>query len=162
MSKKCQYEGCDRDVFSHNFCQWHQSARTDKKWLKSLLKQRKTTNKIKPVSSKQRSKLIKYDKAKKEKEIRLKENNQWFCIFCGEYFNGDDKPDWHHTAGRDGDLVFDDKYIFPAHTYCHIIIYHWGSYDLLSSQKWYNDFLQRLKEIDIKLYNKELKKKDKT
>lgn len=32
--KKCKHEGCNYDVFSHHFCQRHQSERTDDKALK--------------------------------------------------------------------------------------------------------------------------------
>ena len=164
MPKICNADGCSRFVFSNNFCQVHQYLRTDKKWLKSLLKEHKKGNtkpKIKPVSEKQSKKLREYEKGKKEKEKQLKENNEWCCIFCGEPFKEDDHPDWHHLFGRDGDLVSDMRFIFPSHTYCHITIYHWGSYSLLSSQRWYSGFLERLKKIDVKLYNKELRKKDK-
>lgn len=164
MPKQCKAEGCNMDVFSHDYCKWHQSMRNDKKWLKSLEKQRKNTSKqpkIKQVSDKQSRKLRKYEWGKKEKEKYLKEANQWRCIFCDEPFSDDDSPDWHHILGRDGDLVSDMRYIYPAHTHCHIVIYHWGDYALLSSQRWYQGFLERLKDIDIKLYNKELRKKDK-
>jgi len=159
MAKICQAPDCDRAIFSNHFCQIHQYLRKDKKWLKTLLKRRKQGN-IKPVSEKQSQKLVKYEKAKKNKEQELKKSGEWCCIFCGESFSDNDHPDWHHLAGRDGDLVFDDKYFWPAHTNCHIIIYHWGTYALLSSQAWYNSFLDRIKSIDIKLYNKELRRKE--
>jgi len=29
--KKCKSEGCKNDVFSHHYCKWHQSERTDDK-----------------------------------------------------------------------------------------------------------------------------------
>lgn len=44
MPKQCQADGCNRDVFSHNFCQAHQYMRKDEKYLKSLLKQYKKGN----------------------------------------------------------------------------------------------------------------------
>ena len=55
MPKKCQAPDCDRDVFSNNYCQVHSYMRTDKKWLKSLLKQHKKGNtviKSKPAKDK--------------------------------------------------------------------------------------------------------------
>lgn len=163
MAKKCQAEGCSQAVFSNNYCRMHQYLRKDKKWLKTLLKQHKKGNtKIKHVSDKQSKKLQKYEQGKREKEKQLKQDNQWRCIFCGEPFDDSTNPDWHHLMGRDGDLVFDMRYIFPAHTHCHIVIYHWGSYELLSSQRWYDGFLDRLKVIDEKLYNKEIRKRDKS
>lgn len=29
--KKCKHEGCNRDVFSHHYCKYHQNERTDDK-----------------------------------------------------------------------------------------------------------------------------------
>jgi hypothetical protein len=152
-------------VFSHDRCKYCQSSRTDKKWLQKVLKQYKKGNvkpKIKQVSDKQSKKLQKYEQAKKEKEQELKQIGEWRCIFCGVPFGEDERPaGFHHLKGRDSDLVFDKKYIYPVHNYCHIIIYHWGSYALLSSQRWYKGFLERIKEIDIRIYNKEIRKGEK-
>lgn len=56
MPKKCQALDCDRDVFSHNFCQAHQYMRKDEKWLQGLLKQYKRGNaKIKPKKKQTKS-----------------------------------------------------------------------------------------------------------
>jgi hypothetical protein len=146
MPKICQHLECNNDVFSHSFCKWHQSMRTDKKWLKSILKQHKKGNtkpKIKPISEKQSRKLKIYEQGKRDKEKQLKEDNQWRCIFCDEPFSDDTNPD------------------YPGHTHCHIVIYHWGSYELLSSQRWYKGFLERIKMISEKLYNKEIRRKEK-
>jgi len=53
MAKICNQEECNNPVFSNGFCQYHQSFRTDKKWLKSLLKQhKKGVAKIKSRSDK--------------------------------------------------------------------------------------------------------------
>jgi len=161
MPKQCQEPNCNNDVFSHDYCKWHQTSRTDERWLKQSKKKQKQCF-IKPIADKQRQKLKIYEHGKRDKEKQLKASSQWNCIFCGDSFHDDDRPDWHHLLGRDGDLVSDMRYIFPAHTHCHIVIYHWGSYELLSSQRWYGKFLERLKMIDVKLYNKELRRKDKS
>lgn len=161
MPKQCQYDGCKNNVFSHNFCRNHQMYRTDEKWLKSLQKQPKTQSKIKPVSEKQSKKLQDYEKSKREKKSELKAENKWFCIFCGIGFKDDDSIDCHHLFGRDGDLLVDKRYLSFAHTNCHIFKYHGSSYTVLSNQIWYSGFLERIKEIDIKLYEKELNKANK-
>lgn len=38
--KKCLFEACEYNVFSHNYCQKHQYARKDEKWLLSLEKKK--------------------------------------------------------------------------------------------------------------------------
>lgn len=148
-------------VFSHNYCKGCQMYRTDEKWLKSLQKQPKTQSKIKPVSEKQSKKLQDYEKGKREKEKQLRASGEWNCIFCGKPFGDSPCDGWHHLLGRDGDLVSDMRYIFPAHTRCHLFIYHYGTYELLSSQRWYPEFLDRIKAISPELYEKELNKENK-
>ncbi|MCK5019842.1 MAG: hypothetical protein KAS32_22475 [Candidatus Peribacteraceae bacterium] len=161
MSKKCQADGCKNDVWSNLFCKWHQYLRTDEKWLKTVSKRQKRSV-IKPISDKRKERLEKYEQGKKEKEKQLKGDNQWNCIFCGEPLEDNDFIDFHHLFGRDNDIVFDMRYVFPSHTYCHIVIYHGSSYSVLSSQRWYEEFLTRIKTIDIKLYNKEIRKGEKS
>ena len=165
MAKKCKAPDCDRDVFSHDYCLAHNYLRTDSKWLKSLLKQHKRGNTrptIRKVSEKQSKKLQQYEKAKKKKEQELKKANEWRCIFCGKYFGDDDNPDFHHLAGRIGDLIADKKYLYPAHTKCHIEDYHQATVEHIKTMFWYEEFLERIKLIDIDLWNKEKRKEDKS
>lgn len=159
MPRICQEPNCNRAVFSHSFCQWHQSSRTDKKWLKSLLKQHKKGNtRIKPKSNKRMQEDIVYKKIKSVKEHQLKNDGQWRCIFCNIPFNEYEYPDWHHLAGRDGDLIVDPKYLWPAHTNCHIRDYHQATVEHMKRMFWYDGFLERIKNIDIDLYKKEMRK----
>ena len=160
MPKQCKHPGCQRDVFSNNFCLAHQRYRTDEKWLKSLQKQGKNKS-IKKVSDKQSKKLQEYEQAKREKREELIAENKWFCFFCGVAFKDDDSIDCHHLNKRTGIYISDKRYLCFAHTNCHVNIYHSGSYALLSSQIWYNSFLARLKEVSEPLYYKELKKGEK-
>jgi hypothetical protein len=162
MPKKCQSDGCKNDVFSHNYCKRHQYLRKDKDWLKTVLnQQKKVHNKpIRPISNKRRKQLIEYEQAKQEKITELKAENKWFCFICGMPFGEEEVVDCHHTNNRQEDSVFDKKYLVFVHRHCHTA-YHNDTYSRLSANRWYNSFVERLKEIDPELYNKELKKKDK-
>jgi len=160
MPKQCQYEGCKNNVFSHNFCRNHQMYRTDEKWLKSLQKQPKTQSKIKPVSEKRSKQLAIYENEKKEKIEQLKRDGKWFCFFCGKPFKENEKADCHHTKDRENDDLFDMVYTVFAHRNCHTA-YHNLDYAHFSSFGWYLSFLERTKEIDIKLYEKEINKANK-
>ena len=162
MPKQCQAENCDRNVFSHNYCQVHQYMRTDKKWLKNVLKQHKKGNtRIKHKSDKRTKEDIVYKKIKSDREYRLKRDGQWRCIFCNIPFVDSYTPDWHHLKGRDGDLMINPKYLYPAHTCCHIRDYHQATVDHMKSMFWYEAFLERIKEIDIDLWKKEKRKERK-
>lgn len=50
MAKQCIAETidgkCKFNVYSHNYCQWHQSCRTDSKWLNQINKKKE----IKPIA----------------------------------------------------------------------------------------------------------------
>ena len=163
MPKQCQALGCTRDVFSHNYCKMHQSMRKDEKYLKSLLKQYKRGNaKIKPKSDKRMNQDIEYRRIKKEREAEMKAKGEWRCIFCGTGFYDTEIPDWHHLKGRDGDLMVDPEYLYPAHTCCHIRDFHQATVKHMKSMFWYEGFLERIKNIDINLYNKEMRKEDKS
>ena len=168
MPKICKVDGCDNPVWSTKagYCKFHMykariSTKKKREYKYTREKQKSLKKAIKPISDKQAKKLQLYEQGKREKEKQLKEQNQWCCIFCGQSFKEDDSIDWHHMFGRNGDLVYDMRFVFPSHTYCHISIYHGSSYDVLSSQRWYSEFLERCKEIDIKIYQKELRKRDK-
>lgn len=163
MAKTCQHEGCNNPVFSNGYCSWHQSDRTDKKYLKSLLKKYQKGNaKIKPKSEKRTQEDIIYKQVKKLKEVQLKKKGEWRCIFCNMPFSDYETPGWHHLSGRDGDLITDPKYLFPAHSNCHLRDYHQATVQHMKSMFWYEGFLERIENIDIDLYNKEMRKASKS
>ena len=45
MTKECEYKDCHNPIWSTGFCKWHQSKRTDDKWLRSLDKKKNKSGK---------------------------------------------------------------------------------------------------------------------
>jgi len=161
--KQCSSEGCDNPIFSNDYCKWHQHMRTDKKWLKTILKQHKKGNtKIKSKSEKRIDQDLIYKLAKAERKKELIAESEYRCIFCTLPFYDTVTPDWHHLKGRDGDLFIDKRYLYPAHTKCHIEDYHQATVKHMKMMFWYEGFLNRLKDIDIDLWNKEKRKEDRS
>jgi hypothetical protein len=149
--KQCSVEGCTNPVFGKGYCKYHQYHRTDLK-VKTYIKN------IKVVSSKRLSQLIIYSAAKIIAwDNALKTGNNR-CFICNRQFNTKTIPDWHHLDGREEDLLLDQQFLRFAHRQCHEEI-HNLYYDLLKLKPWYEGYLQRLKEIDQKLYDKEYDKR---
>lgn len=162
LCKNCQ----KYPVFTHGYCKncsyLYYNTR-DKKSLKSLLNQYKKGNtKIKPRSEKRMLQEKEYREVKKERELELKAKGEWRCIFCNIGFMDIEIPDWHHLGGRIEDKLTDGKYLYPAHTICHITNYHQATVEHMKSMFWYEGFLKRIKNIGINLYNKEMRKEDKS
>jgi len=98
-----------------------------------------------------------YIQVKKEKEIRLKESNQWKCYFSNEKFDIDDKPDWHHLAGRQGThndvpLLIYEPYIVPVKRKYHRM-WHDRPIDVIAKQYWFDRFKEKLSNDEF-LFNK--------
>jgi hypothetical protein len=161
MAKLCKHCG-KYPVFSHDHCLGCQRFRKDKKYLKSVLKSyKKQKGTIKPISDKRKQENIKYEKAKKEKEAQLKAEGKWRCFFSDIPLKEEERPSWHHLKGRDGDLFCDPYYLVPSYDLYHVYKYHKLTVKELMLESWYEGFLQRLKEIDVKLYEKEINKREK-
>jgi len=115
MAKTCNTEGCNNPVFSTGFCSWHQSMRTDSKWLKSLAKK---TNKplakkrtINPVSDKRLEELATY---RPLRDKYLAEHPTCEVRGCGRK-----TTNLHHKKGRIGALLYDVKYFMACCELCH-------------------------------------------
>jgi hypothetical protein len=87
----------------------------------------------------------------------MKDEKKDFCFFCGEGFKQHERPDHHHLKGRENELLTSDKYIVLCHRKCHDAYHHSSVHKVW----WYNDFLDRIKEIDDRLYYREILKLDK-
>ena len=151
---------CNNTVFGGGYCKYHQYKR---KMLGGDLYERKPPKKRKaiPKESKKRKEEGKtYKQIKDELRTEMIANGTYNCFFCGKPM-GDEKG-FHHTKGRDGSYLTDRKYLKPAHNQCHVWDYHQADIETLMQKEWYSDFLNRLKELDINLYNKEIKKQDKS
>jgi 5-methylcytosine-specific restriction endonuclease McrA len=161
MPKQCIEPDCTNNQFGGGYCKFHQYKRklATKKHREYKYTQAKQKA-IKTVSDKRKTQLKLYEQAKQEKITELKAQNSFVCFFCGVPFGEQEQMDCHHLHGRKEDSVFDKKYLVFVHRHCHTA-YHNDTYSRLSANRWYNSFVERLKEIDPELYNKELKKKDK-
>lgn len=149
--KTCIVEGCPYNVFSNGYCRNHVYIYYNSKSMHQGIK----NNAINPQSVKRIEVNRLYFalcKALKEQMIR---DGKFSCIFCGEKLESD--CDWHHTNGRDGDMILAKHYLKPSHRLCHTK-YHSSNYTQLEKEKWFMAFLWRLKEIDEALYDKEINK----
>lgn len=158
MPKQCSVDGCENNVFSNGFCKFHQYKRKLATKKRREYKYTKAKQKaIKTVSDKRKTQLKLYEQAKQEKISELKAENKWSCFICGVPFGEEEIVDCHHTKDREEGSVFDKKYLVFVHRHCHTA-YHNDTYSRFSANRWYTLFVERLKEIDPELYNKELKK----
>ena len=157
MPKICQTCG-KYPVFSKGLCKYCYLKANSLKQIKKTYKYTQAKQKaIKTVSDKRKTQLKLYEQAKKEKIAELKAEGKWFCFFSGLPFPDDFIPDCHHTNKRQEGMVFDKRYMVFCYREYHTS-YHNLAYGDLSTCRWYISFMERLKEIDIELYNKELKK----
>jgi hypothetical protein len=85
---------------------------------------------------------------------KMNEQKNIFCFFCGKRMN---KPeDHHHLLGREGELLTYKKYIVHAHRTCHKDYHDTSALNIT----WFNDYLNRLSDIDEQLaYRESLKLK---
>ena len=92
--------------------------------------------------------------------LEAKVEGKYICFFCNKEFDKDYVPDIHHLNERENEQLKNKKYLCLAHRSCHTL-YHSLSVDKIEKYDWYNGFLDRLKEVDEKLYDKEIYKKEK-
>ena len=149
--KKCSIDGCESSQYMRGFCRFHYGI----EYLlgKQHNKPCKTYN-IPQYTAKRSSQVSKYHSMRKvfisaEKEIHPQ--GKIFCIFCDEEIYGE--PDLHHAMGRDDESILDERYWFLAHNFCHVHQYHSISCKDIS---WWDNYLFRMKNINLDVYKKEL------
>ncbi len=124
--KTCSEPGCSYPVFSHHFCKYHQSKRTDKGLNPSQSKAKQPRSLKDGYEIPRRTK-----KRQNDEKLYLEQAREFYaeavatgtntCIFCGEkvkYFEG-----LHHWLGRMGKLLLDKRYWSIVHDDCHLF-YH--------------------------------------
>lgn len=160
----CSIKGCSNPVFGGGVCKYHQYTRHMKggdlfKRAKKKPVEPRSPAKGTPIpkESKKRKEEHKYYKEVKQ-EIRqeLEAIKAYNCFFCGQPMGTE--FGFHHLMGRDGTWYLDKKYMVPAHNDCHVFKYHSFTVEQLLKEAWYSDFLSRLKSLDPKLWEKEMKK----
>jgi hypothetical protein len=151
--KKCIVENCKNDSKTHGYCWFHKYIYYNKK---NGMHQGVKNNALNPRTV-QRIEIdrLYFALVEQLRKDAIK-NNKFNCIFCGKKLTLEDN-DPHHTNGRDGEMLLAKKYLTYSHRFCHTK-YHYGTFDQLSKESWFNDFLMRLKEIDEDLYDKEINK----
>lgn len=184
----CSFPNCNNNVFSTNkitklgYCRNHiYIVYKERSWSKGNqiglkgrngLKRSKIPLKkvsIKKLSNKRIIQSYIYDRICKQLTKDLKKEDKLNCFFCGEPINEAIKNinnpqalSYHHLQGRENELLMDKKWLVPSHIECHVWQYHsWSVKGLMNNTTWYNDFLNRLKEFSIELYEKEILKQTK-
>lgn len=155
----CSVFGCDNPVWGTDkntgkgYCFFHQWFRTDRKrkHFKPLPIRHRSVKRMKEEEE--------YGRVCNEIDRELKKKRKWRCFFTNQKLP--EKASHHHLKGRKGSLLTDKRWIVPVHDEPHMD-YHDLSVEKLSKLSWYKGFLQRLKELDEGLYQKELNKKDKS
>ena len=151
---------CNNAVFGGGYCKYHQYKR---KMLGGDLYERKPPKKRKAIPKESKKRKLEgktYKQIKDELRAEMKAEGTYNCFFCGKPM--EDEKGFHHCKGRDGSYLTDRKYLKPAHNQCHVWDYHQARVKDLILQPWYGEFLNRLKELDIDLYRKEINKQNKS
>ena len=156
-SKKFCINGCNRYVFAYGVCIYcYRKARA----IAQQSKPAKPRPRIARVSKKRQLLNVVYTDKKKEKWERLIAEKKNVCYFTGiEIDPRGPIPDFHHTLGRDGELLCDMTYAWPCyftpHREFHDLKY---DYDHLEGCKWYYAWLKRIEKEDPIIHQKELYK----
>ena len=159
MSSKFCINHPDRKIFAHKRCIY--CYRKEILYPKQQAKPKKVYR-IKSYSDKRIKINSTYEKKKEEKNKELIQQGKFVDFFSNDPFPKDYKPEYHHTIGRDGDLLTDTDYMFPCYRNTHRA-YHDLKHEkrYLNNVPWYWSWLERMKtEIPI-IYHLEMKKIDK-
>lgn len=118
---------------------------------------------MKQISDKRKQRLVLYSKLKKE--IGISQRYSMKCFFCGEKIkipidceNPTEFFDLHHIYGeKENDHLINPEEVATAHRKCHNE-YH----DMpIAKIKWWNKYLFKLANSNLRLYKKELNKQKK-
>lgn len=143
--KTCSYDGCSNPVFGGGLCRYHQYARR---------MQGGDQFKRKPI----KRRTPKREKDERYYAVQAKEfyeESDKICFFCGkkvETFAG-----LHHWKGRKNDYLLDKRWWSVVHNFCHVDMYHYSSTEQLKAflGAEYDNFLLRLKALDLSLWEKQ-------
>jgi len=152
---------CNNAVFGGGYCKYHQYKR---KMLGGDLYERKPPKKRKAIPKESKKRKVEhkyYTQHCKEltKELKDANNGRIFCFFSGREIKG--TPVYHHLRGRSGDFYTDKKWLVPCLNKYHNM-YHFTPIEKLMQESWYPEFLIKLREKAEDLYQKEIKKQEKS
>ncbi len=160
INKKGLCKECNDDIEkiivnkTHMLCLKHNRERLDGQNLK-----RKTKTPIRPISKKMEQNNKEYIRVRENKRKWQKEKGYYKCVFCNKPLDDDkDLIDCHHMIGRDGDRLAEWKNLFFAHRNHHSEYHHEKDINRLMKTSWYPPFFERLRELNPKVYNLELKR----
>ena len=190
MPKICKADNCDHPVFSHGYCRNHtwmwkkptplkrtaikQSSKPVNKLdnmsskrggkldndAKGITLKVKSKKRIKQSSTKRSKENALYEQAKANVREMLQEEGNWKCFFSCLVLP-DEFNEFHHLMDKHGDLLSDTQNIRPAIRIFHND-YHQKSISFLIEQKWYRDFLVRIEEDFPEVYEKEMRRINKS
>lgn len=166
MPHTCDELNCNYNVFGGGKCKYHQFKRRMQygdlyKKKAAEARSPKSGTRI-PKESKTRKKdHIHYAQHCKEltQEIRNENNGKIFCFFSGLEIQG--TVSYHHLKGRTGVFYTDKEWLVPVDNKYHLM-FHFTTVEELMKEPWYEGFLKRLRFKSEELYQKELKKIDKS
>lgn len=159
--KTCSEHGCLNPIFGGTKCKYHQFKRHMQG---GDLFKRKPKSSIPKESKKRKEERKRYTEVCDllTEEIRAKNNGKVFCFFSGQEITAK-RPHYHHLKSRTGDYYTDKEWLVPALDEFHVDGYHSKSVEYLLQQKWYTDiFLVNLRNKSEELYQKELRKREKS
>lgn len=157
--KQCNEPNCSNPPFNE-FCRYHQ-FRLYMQGGRLHKPKGRTKSKIPRESAKRKEDKKYYTQNCKELTQELKDanNGRLFCFFSGREITG--TPIYHHLRGRSGDFYTDKKYLVPCINKYHLM-YHFTPIQELIKETWFPEFLIKLREKSEDLYNKEMRKQDKS
>ena len=162
MKEICK--GCGKERFivnkTHKLCASCNKKRLDAQKQTGGTKVSKP-KKIRSMSLKMAKNNKQYIEIRERKRKFQKENGYYKCFFTGKPLDDETMIiDCHHANGRDGDNLAKWENLFFA-----IREYHREYHDLpvnmLLQTWWYNSFLERMRKINHKVYNHELRRLNK-
>lgn len=102
----CKVDGCESPVENHDtgLCSSHNRN------LRKLAPKKKKFQRIRNVSKRRQSEIVKYRKAKRE---FFEDSKNGICAVCKQ--PGADSI--HHSKGKEGKLLYDKRWFVPIHSF---------------------------------------------
>lgn len=157
--KICSVDGCNSFVKWRGYCSYHYNT-------EYLLPKQYNKPRKQPVIARRTPKRI-----KQEREYHLRRRifiqdcmdthpkGKIFCIFCNKEILYLNEISLHHAIGRDDETLLDERYWFLSHNFCHIHMYHSMS---CMDIEWWDNYMERIKDINSIVYLKEVTRQNKS
>lgn len=154
--KICSLDECGQPLFARGYCIRH--YRSHYLAPKAATKEKKNYT-IPKVSKKtlERNKKYTHERIMFVAKYPIKSKTGLpLCIFCNAPITGE--PSLHHGLGRDDENMLNKDTWFLSHNFCHVAQYHSMSW---SKIHWWLPYIERMKTLNLEIYELELKKMNK-